>query len=423
GFAYDDGFVFPLNTIAGRIGEWIQAFASGGFTSLLPAWWPVGLAVALGITIVLIFRLGSRRIFLFFALLAGISLLAATVAVRLVYPYRSVFHPRYLIYAVPLVVLFLGSAAQLALQPRRITVKRLGSYLIGAVALIPIGLLAVLWLPSLYAYYTDPTVARDDVHHAMTHVVEALAPDDLVVITRDNYAVQYYLHTTYPGYTSQFVAEPAGLHGVMANADDFIRLLNSHSPKRVRLFLWQDGVVDPQKLVESTLWANGTEIGEISFGQIRLPLYEVANHPLTPLAFEPVTATFGDSLELTATWSTHTAKPNQWFYVVLQWRTFAKVPVDYKVFVHVLNPDGSVAFQRDKLTLSELMPMTSWKTGEIMNDAYAMVIPPGLPEGDYRVAVGVYDPNLAAGRLKVKTDDRMVYEDSVILGTLQVRSK
>lgn len=423
GFAYDDGFVFPLNTIDGRIAEWLQAFASGGLTSLLPAWSWAGLAAAFCASLVVLLRAKHRRTLLFLGLLACISLLSATVAVRFVYPYRSVFHPRYLIYVVPLVVILLGGAAQLAQQPRSFAATRVASRLYGVIGLTPIGIMAVMWLPLLNVYYTDPAVARDDVHHAMTHVVEALAPDDLVVMTRDNYAVQYYLHTTYPAYTDRFVAMPAGLHGVIKSANDYVTLLNERNPKRVRLFLWQDGVVDPQKLVESTLWANGYEIGELSFGQIRLPLYEMTNHPLKPLVFEPLAAHFGDTLDLTAKWSPLVGKPDQWFYVVLQWRTAAKLPVDYKVFVHVLYPDGSIAFQRDKLALSDLMPMTSWKTGETMSDAYAMVIPASLPDGDYRVAVGVYDPNLTTGRLHAKSDDHVVYDDAVILGTLQVRKR
>jgi hypothetical protein len=104
GFAYDDGFAFPLNTIDGRLREFMLMLAGGAIgqeARPLTDAWPVLLAIGFGGAL-LSLALRRRWWEALFAVgvIAG-PLLAATVAVRLVYPERSVFHPRYLIYVVP----------------------------------------------------------------------------------------------------------------------------------------------------------------------------------------------------------------------------------------------------------------------------------------------------------------------------------
>ena len=153
--------------------------------------------------------------------------------------------------------------------------------------------------------------------------------------------------------------------------------------ERVRLFLWQDGVVDAEKRVETALQINGFQLGELSFGQIRLPLYQVTQRPLTPIdaVATPVGARFGPSLELTAVWSRREAIAGDLFHLALVWRTAARLLSDDKVFVHVVDAGGKVVFQRDKLPLNALKPMTRWEMGETLRDPYTALVPAELPPG------------------------------------------
>ena len=266
-------------------------------------------------------------------------------------------------------------------------------------------------------------MARDDVRGALRHVVEALLPGDLVVMTRDNYAARYYLQREHPAHQDDFVALPAGLHGVLKTDESMTRVLSERQPQRVRLFLWQDDVVDPQRLIESTLWTNGYEIGEIDFGQIRLPLYQLQRIPPQALQMQQISASFGEALDLRAYWMRAQGRAGDWFYVVLAWQPRAGLPVNYKVFVHVWDANGQAVFQQDKLALNERLPMTSWVVNETLRDSYSMIIPSALPPGEYRVAVGVYDPASQGQRLRVTSGTHAVQNDAVILGTLQVRAR
>jgi hypothetical protein len=269
-------------------------------------------------------------------------------------------------------------------------------------------LLAALWLPVLAAYFTEPAYARDDTRGAVKHVVEALEPGDVVVMTRDNFAVRYYWPAD---QAAVLLAEPAGLHGILKDEQGVITDLNAMQPKRVRLMLWQDDVVDPQKFVESSLWPHAFELGEFNFAQIRLPLYAVEQLPIAAPAFSDQDAVFGDGLRLNSHWL---RRAGDWFYAVLNWQPLSPINRDYKVFVHVRDADGNVVFQNDKLPLNALLPMTRWQAGVPLRDAHAMVIPADVPAGTYQVVAGVYDPG--TGQRLLTADGK----DAVALGEVEI---
>ena len=141
------------------------------------------------------------------------------------------------------------------------------------------------------------------------------------------------------------------------------------------------------------------------------------------MAFVPAYVTFDKNLELAGYWLRHEGVAGDWFYTVLTWRARQKLDADYKVYVHILDANGHTVFQRDKLALSSLLPMSAWAPGESMRDAYRMVIPKSLPVGEYRVVIGVYDPSAQTPLLAVISDGLPVTNGAVTLGTLQVHTR
>ena len=415
GFAYDDGFAFPLNTIDGRLREFMLMLAGGVIgqeARPMTDAWPVLLAVAFGGALLsLALRRRWGEIFFAACVIAG-PLLAATVAVRLIYPERSVFHPRYLIYVVPAVAALLAAG----LAPGRKGAGRLAPFL----GLAAVACVLALWLPALSAIKGDPRVARDDTRAAARHVLEALEANDVVVAIRDNFALRYYWERL-GGRPDQLLAAPIGLHGVLRDEGPTLKALTSLGVERVRLFLWQDGVVDPEKRIETALEINGFQLGELSFGQIRLPLYRITQRPLLPIdaVAMPVGARFGPNLELVAAWSRREAVAGDLFHAALIWRASDKLLSDDKVFVHVVDAGGTVVFQRDKLPLNELQPMTRWGVSELLRDPYTALVPANLPSGGYRVMIGVYDP-ISGARRPASLDGVRVVDDAVTIATVQI---
>jgi hypothetical protein len=83
--------------------------------------------------------------------------------------------------------------------------------------------------------------------------------------------------------------------------------------------------------------------------------------------------TAGDSLELT-----------------LYWYAVARPPLDYTVFVHVLDASGQNVAGWDAMPRGNTFPTGSWPVGRGLDDLYQVPLPADLATGVYRVAVGLY---------------------------------
>ena len=71
------------------------------------------------------------------------------------------------------------------------------------------------------------------------------------------------------------------------------------------------------------------------------------------------------------------------------WGTVGGAQGDYKIFVHVLNADGSIAAQADLRPGGGTLPPGNWLPGSFTETIQIDVT--GLPQGTYRIAIGLYD--------------------------------
>ncbi len=77
--------------------------------------------------------------------------------------------------------------------------------------------------------------------------------------------------------------------------------------------------------------------------------------------------------------------------LALDWEALGTAGVDYSVFIHLLDSNGLVVAQDDGYPRAGSRPTTAWQAGETIVDVRRVLLPPDLPEGDYRLAVGWYD--------------------------------
>jgi hypothetical protein len=114
-----------------------------------------------------------------------------------------------------------------------------------------------------------------------------------------------------------------------------------------------------------------------------------------------------------------TLRPNETIRVDLTWRGLKKWDGDYTVFVHLIGPDGKVHGQADQWPVQGTLPTSSWNTGQIVSDPYAITLPPDAPSGKYQIEVGWY---LLATlrRLPVLDAAGRPSDDKVIVGELVV---
>lgn len=86
------------------------------------------------------------------------------------------------------------------------------------------------------------------------------------------------------------------------------------------------------------------------------------------------------------------ATPGATLAVTLVWHALETPAANYHVFVHLLDAEGNIVAQDDGPPGEGRMPALGWLPGEYLADSHVLPLPMDLPAGEYRLAVGLYDP-------------------------------
>ena len=79
--------------------------------------------------------------------------------------------------------------------------------------------------------------------------------------------------------------------------------------------------------------------------------------------------------------------------LTLTWQAAGTPDTSWAVFVHLVDRAGQIVAQADALPAGGLRPTTGWRRGEFVADSYTLDLPRDLPAGDYRLNVGLYNPD------------------------------
>jgi hypothetical protein len=131
---------------------------------------------------------------------------------------------------------------------------------------------------------------------------------------------------------------------------------------------------------------------ELSFPQGEL---EAENSSFTSFRLPASSSRVPNEPSSDITWSGAITLDNWWvemsedmLYVTLIWETQVEMARDYTVFVHLLDPNGSLVSQLDRPP--DGYPTSDWKPGEIVQDRYQIVLPPDIQPGRYLIQSGFY---------------------------------
>jgi hypothetical protein len=258
-------------------------------------------------------------------------------------------------------------------------------------------------LPQLNAYYRDPVYWREDFRRAAEYVMDKSVPGDTVVLLGCSQPIMQY----YRG-PAQVIAFPQ--HGdSVQDEGEVVSLLRQHvNPgTSVRLVMHSWPTVDPQGLVEGQLRARCELLGEHwqrDTGQRPIRVINLAacdaGFALEPR--HPIDAVWGDQVALSA-YRLDGFRPGGLAHVILWWRTLRRPDKDYSVFVHLLDAQGQMIKQFDKLPLSDFYPMRAWPVNVVQRDDYPIYIRPSANLDGAWLAIGVYD-RWTSQRLLVRQD-------------------
>ncbi len=134
----------------------------------------------------------------------------------------------------------------------------------------------------------------------------------------------------------------------------------------------------------------------------------------------PLQATFGSGVRLLGYELSPSPTRGQPLAVTLFWQAEAPMTTSYTVFAHLLNAAGQLTVGSDHPPLDGDAPTVSWLKGEVLTDLYDLPIPVDSPAGEYRIEVGLYDPQTGQ-RLPVtrdgqpQPDGRLLLDQFVVL--------
>jgi 4-amino-4-deoxy-L-arabinose transferase-like glycosyltransferase len=183
--------------------------------------------------------------------------------------------------------------------------------------------------------------------------------------------------------------------------------LGKIAAQHARIFLVIDDLPDQEAQTWVQDWLNryGFWAAHEWVGGLQLFTYgTVAGSPATVPAVD-VSAIVGDQIELVgydlpaSDW-----QPGDILPLSLFWQPSAGMTAEYRVFVHLLDTDGQIVAQTDTAPAGGSRPTASWAAGEVIRDPVGILLPPALAEGEYRLVVGMYDPDTGE-RLPVVLDE------------------
>ncbi|MGF1504761.1 MAG: glycosyltransferase family 39 protein [Anaerolineae bacterium] len=246
-----------------------------------------------------------------------------------------------------------------------------------------LGLFILLPLPqALSNLYDDPLYARADYRGMAARIMAEAGTQAGIVLTAPN---QWEVFTYYYPDGPNVAPLPDG-----STQTTLTDLTGTYT--RIYALFWGEGQQDPDRSVEAQLDQLAFPVRDEWVGDVRFVTYAIPAEPATTPE-TAIQARFGESIRLEGyALSTRQVAPGEALGVTLFWQTQQPLDTRYKVFVHMLRPDGTILTQHDSEPAGDVRPTTDWAVGETIVDNHGLIVPLDAASGSYRIVVGVYDP-------------------------------
>ncbi len=265
---------------------------------------------------------------------------------------------------------------------------------------------------SLDNLYNNPAFARADYRGMAAEVAAAGDINAGVILVAPN---QWEVFTYYYEEGAPLYPLPRGQPDPAIVEPRLEEIAAQHD--RLYVLYWGEEQRDPDGVVENWLDANTFKAAERWVGDVRFAVYATSQE--ADAAVSPLNINFDDKIILhDAIISGDLFSPGDIIPISLSWS--AMVPLDkrYKVFLHLVDQDGAIVAQQDSEPAGSASPTTAWQPGEIVVGNQAVLLPPGVAPGEYRLLVGLYEMNDPGARLPVRTLEQI--EDYVELSLIEV---
>lgn len=126
-------------------------------------------------------------------------------------------------------------------------------------------------------------------------------------------------------------------------------------------------------------------------------------------------ANLGDLVELVGFDAKSSIRAGRTLSVTLAFQGLAPLDKPYKVFVHLIGGEDTIMAQDDRLPCNFSLNEDDLRPGNIVLETYNLSIPAETPPGEYRLELGMYEPD-SNQRLPVVASELDHTANSVVLG-------
>lgn len=293
----------------------------------------------------------------------------------IVWTVRSFSHPRYIVFAA---IGFIPLAAYLIAPGVAVGRKSL-RWVSGVLGLV-LGLaLLALSCISLYLYFYDPHVAKDDMRGVAHYLQTALTAEDLIIVPDAGWA----FHFEYEGPTPIVMPQLMDREGLWARIEAW-----TQTPRRVAVLSPSTGSRDWGGVLPFALEQGGALTETRPFDGLNLQIYEI-DHPAIAPAFLPVDARFG-ALALTGAWVEQGASADTAVTVALRWHLQNALPVNHHAVFTLATAAGLPLSQTgEPLVDAAGRPADQWPAGHVVTTTHVLPIPLGTPPLPLTLRIGV----------------------------------
>ena len=279
----------------------------------------------------------------------------------------------------------------------------------GLLAVVVAGFLVSASVYGLHHYYNGPAYARDN-YRGIVGYIDALGrPGDAILLNAPGQqeVFSYYYQGELPVHPLPG-SRPLDPAATEASLEELAR-----PGGRVYAVLWATDESDPERFVEGWLDAHTYKALDSWYGNVRLVVYAVPER--TPEAAEHElnvrlrSAETGDEVTLLGySLLGDRLAAGDIAQITLFWQAERPPAGRYKVFLHALDDDNHIVGQRDAEPAGGAYLTNLWQPGEVVADNHGLPIHPATPPGEYRVEVGMYDPETGR-RLVTEAGDSQVW--------------
>lgn len=369
------------------------AISVGTTVPLSNAFQLAGLFAAL-IVGALVLALATRTAKFFDALLATLTLVPIIA-----------YYPLYL--ALPL---YRGRLFALACVPLMLLLARSTSLIVARIklatpfiALLVLGTFAYS-LSNYFFVYNRYSATVEDYIPAIRAIEQRAQPGDMILFHA--YWQQGYFLSHYHGAPLDY--------GRLENQNDLNAAVSTARN------VWAIVQAVPHHGAEDWLTQNAFPLGEEKFGQMRVLAYRTGTPKRGATFAEPLQ--FDNGMQLIGYHLNDTPIESGSGILTLQLDVQASAPIaaDYTMSVRLTDARGNIIWaQADGQPSNGTQPTTTWQPAHIVRDHRTVMIPAGMPPGDYAVQVIVYDAQTGRIANVVAPENRR--GRTIALGNISIR--